>query len=792
MKTGKSKTMNYGAGIRENKNWILQESNFNRKDLKKIESLFCQGNGYLGQRAAMEEKYSTGNRGLYLAGTFDRFGEEEVTELPNFADFTNFQIVLDEEEFRMTEGKIILYSRELNLRDGTLTRHVYWESPNGIEAELMFERFVSMADRHALGFRIKIKPYNRNVTVRIASGIDGRVTNNGTQHFHEGGKYNPENRLMEYYTRTGESGIHVMQCFGHRLFLEEMEIRPFKRPVMERRYAGMKTEVDVPMGQTLVVDKICAVFTSRDMEAAEGEKIWETSERGRKIALRYVESGYDFLKKRNHKEWKQYWNKTDILIRSRNDYDQLAVRFALYHLNIMADRQDDRAGIGAKGLSGEGHEGHSFWDTEMFLIPFYLLTDPEEARKLLIYRGKSLPGARDKAYRNGYKGAMFPWESAGLTDGEVTPERGEADPMTGEERLILTGKKELHISADISYAVWHYYMATGDKKFMREWGEEIILATAVFWADRVEWDGSTCHIRDIIGPDEYKEKVDDNTYTNYMVKKNLELAVQIADTLEQEDPEYMDLLNNRWEIREMLPQIRKAAGAVWLPERNEDGIIPQFAGYAKLKYMDIGKYKQMGKNGAKALLEDYTVNDLRNYQVHKQADLVLLLWLFPELVTEENRQELLERNYEFYEKRTIHEAPHSYATHAQLAASLNRTEEAYELFHRCCDVDLGRGGDETLSGIHAAGMGGIWQCVVQGFCGIRIQDRGLHIQPHLPEEWEQVEFRISFGGNTLDVSVTHHSVEIINKTQRPIPIVFDGKEELLDGMQRLNLQKGQP
>lgn len=792
MGTDNSGMINYGAGTREDKNWILQESKFNRKDLKKIESIFCQGNGYLGQRAALEEKYSTENKGLYLAGTFDRFGEEEVTELPNFADFTNFRIFFNDEEFRMVQGKIILYSRELNLKDGTLTRHVYWESPNGIEAELTFERFVSMADRHALGFRVEIKPYNRNVTVRIASGIDGRVTNNGTQHFHEGGKYNPENRLMEYYTRTGESGIHVMQCFGHRLFLEGAEIRPFKRPVMERRYAGMKTEVDVSIGQTLVIDKICAVFTSRDIEASEGEILWKTSERGRKIALGYVESGYDILKKRNQKEWKQYWNKTDILIRGRHDYDQLAVRFALYHLNIMADRQDDRVGIGAKGLSGDGHEGHSFWDTEMFLGTFYLLTDPEEARKLLVYRGKSLPGAKDKAYRNGYKGAMFPWESAGLTDGEVTPVRGEADPMTGEERLILTGKKELHISADISYAVWRYYMTTGDKKFMREWGDEIILATAVFWADRVEWDGDTCHIRDIIGPDEYKERVDDNTYTNYMVKKNLEMAVRIADVLEKEDPEYMELLNNRWEIREMLPQIRKAAGAIWLPDRDEEGIIPQFAGYAKLKYMDISKYKQMGKNGAKALLEDYTVNDLRNYQVHKEADLVLLLLLFPELVTADVDLKLLECNYEYYEKRTIHEAPHSYATHAQLAASLNRTEEAYELFHRCCDVDLGRGEDETLSGIHAASMGGIWQCVVQGFCGIRIQDRKLHIQPHLPEEWEQVNFRISFGESTLDICVTHQGAEISNKTQRPIPIVFYGKEELLDGMQRLSLQKGQP
>ena len=784
-----SGNIRYDAGTRGDKNWVLQESAFDRSKLSKIESAFCQGNGYLGQRAALQEKYTVDNKGLYLSGLFDRFGEEEVTEIPNLADFTNLRIWLDNEEFRMVQGKCILYSRQMNLKDGVMDRHVYWESPEGLEVELEFERFVSLEDKHALCFRTTIRPFNRSMTVRIQSGIDGRVTNSGTQHFHEAGQNHSDSRIMEYCTMTGESRVHVAQYMGHRLYLNGKEFKAVKVPVMGRRYAGMETTVEIPQGNILIIDKICSVFTSRDPEAAENEKLWKTTERGRQEAVRYVERGYDVLLGRSRKAWKSYWNKNDVIIRGKSDFDQLAVRFALYHLNIMANREDDRVSIGAKGLSGDGHEGHYFWDSEMFLVPFYLLTDPTEARRLLTYRGKSLPGAKQKAYRNGYRGAMFPWESAGLADGEVTSERGYADPVTGEERPMLTGKKELHISADVSYAVWYYYQVTGDRQFMREWGAEIILATAVFWADRVEWDGDVCHIRDIIGPDEYKERVDDNTYTNYMVRHNLGLALKIADVVQKNAPEYLKQLNYRWEIQDMLPQIRRAYEGLWLPDLSGEGIIPQFDGYHRLDYMDIESFKQMGLRGAAGLLKKYTINDLKHFQVHKQADLVMLLWLFPELFPADHRREALEANYDFYEKRTIHDAPYSFATHALVAASLGRTEEAYDLFGQCCRVDMGSDGQPPMEGIHAAVMAGIWQCVVQGFCGVRIQEGNLVIDPHLPPAWDEVRCHIHYQGSVLDLRVSKEGVEISNRSQREVPLCFAGRQITLGAREQRYLER---
>lgn len=593
-----------------------------------------------------------------------------------------------------------------------------------MEAEFFFERFVSLADKHVIAARVRILPYHRNVKVKIISGINGRMTNSGTQHFHEVETRMHKEKMMEYHTVTGESKIHVLQYSGHRFALNGSPIHPKKTPLIGQRYAAIKTEAEVPAGESFVVDKICTVFTDRD-PGAEGEKAWDTCSRGRKKTREYLDAGYDVLKKRSQKEWKTFWNRNDILIRGENDYDQLAIRFALYHLNI-------------------------------------------------------------KAYRNGYKGAMYPWEAARPEYGETTPERGMADPQTGERTSIYTGKKELHISADISHAVWKYYQATGDEEFMKQWGDEIILATAVFWADRVEWDedGRVCHIRDVIGPDEYKQRLTDNTYTNYMARNNLRLAVQIAERLEKEDPEYLEELNNRWEICEMLPKIRRAAEGIYLPPVGKDGILPQFAGYGKLQEMDLSYYKSFGKNAAAEIRKEHTVLELESLRVHKQADLVLLLQLFPELPEEAGgtqRRQVREKNYEFYEKHTLHEASYSFATHSLMAASLGRIQEAYALFCQCCDVDLSSDGENAPAGIYAACMGGIWQCVVEGFCGVRIEEDALRIDPCLPETWESVKFRICYRKSTLDIKVTKNALTVNNRSSHPVPLSFRGEEVCLDG-----------
>lgn len=763
--------MNYNSGTAGKKNWIIKEQIFDREKLGKCEAIFCQGNGYIGQRAALEEKYTAECRDLFVTGTFDCFDEGEVTELPNLADFTNLKIELDGEIFSMDAGRLLSYGRKLDLETGVVIRSVLWESPSGLQAEITFERIVSLAEEHVIAFHTVIRPLNRDIRVRISSGIDGTKTNTGTQHFKEGTKRIYNANLMEYTAETVQSGVFTVQYAGHRIYRGGEEIHPYFLPVIDRRYLGIRTEAEVAKGEELVVEKICCVYTSRDKDATENETLQETEKRSHAAAEAYLKRGYTDLRGGNDAAWEEYWKKTDIRIDSDDDYDQLAIRFALYHLNIMIKRDDDRVGIGAKGMSGEGYKGHSFWDTEVFLLPFYLFTDPSAARTLLSYRGKSLTGARKKAKENGYKGAMFPWESAWLDDGEVTPEWGAADVVTGEPIPILTGKLEQHISADISYAVWEYYLATGDETFMKRYGYEIILATAVFWADRVEWEGESCHIRNVIGPDEYKEHVDDNAYTNYLVKYNLKLALKVAEKLKKQDTDLFTEIDSRWALEDNLEAIRRAEEGLYLPKADDNGIIPQYDGYEKLKYLDLTKYKESDVVGT--IYEDFNQEQIGEYQVHKQADTVLLLLLFPELVSTEER----ERNYEFYEKRTLHDSSLSKSSHALLAAKLGRHEEAYNFFRGCCDTDLGPVMTTSNAGIHSACMGGIWQCVVQGFGGVEIREGKLHIEPELPSGWKTLTFCIDYEGTALEVSASQENVEICNLGENAVTIICRNREE---------------
>ena len=777
-----SKTqINYYAGEGIRKNWIIKEQLFDRTKLGKCEAIFCQGNGYIGQRAALEEKYTAECRDLFVTGTFDRFGEEEVTELPNLADFTNFRIWVNGEEFRMDAGTLKEYERELDMYTGVLHRKVVWVSSGGTEIEFNFERIVSLAEEHVIGFRISLRPLNGNVQIRIASGIDGTMSNGGTQHFHEGDKRIYDESLMEYTSSTGESKVHVVQYAGHRMYMQGKEISPYLLPVIDRRYLGIRTDISVAANSELMVEKICCVYTSRDKEASINEKMWNTQERSVTLAKEYLARAYADIRLKSEEAWKEYWDNTDISIDTENEYDQLAIRFALYHLNIMIKRDDDRVGIGAKGLSGEGYKGHSFWDTEIFLFPFYLFTDPKAAKTLLSYRGKSLPGARKKAYENGYQGAMFPWESAWLDDGEVTPVLGAADVVTGEPAPINTGKLEQHISADISYAVWQYYRTTQDEEFMKRFGYEIILATAVFWSNRVEWEGDSCHLRDVIGPDEYKEHVDDNAYTNYLVKYNLDLALSVIEQLQKKEPALYQKLDEKWEVGANLENISRTAEKIYLPQAHENGIIPQYDRYEKLKYLDLTKYKESTVVGT--IYEDYNMEQICEYQVHKQADTVLLLLLFPELVSEENR----EKNYEFYEKRTLHDSSLSKSSHALLAAKLGRTREAYEFFRGCCDTDLGPVMTTSDAGIHSACMGGIWQCVVQGFGGVEVRKDGLHITPTLPKEWKSLEFQIIYQGSSLKIFVTQEGTKCQNKGNMVVKFFYGSQEKTVNPGETINM-----
>lgn len=754
--------MKYNSGTDELENWIVEESSFDSNFLGKCEAIFCQGNGYLGLRSALEEEYVGETRNLFVTGTFNQFYDNEVTELPNLPDFTKVILFINRKRFTLEKGKIHDYHRTLNLQTGEVIRKVEWESPDGEIIRFTFRRMVSMVNDHLIGARIEITPVSGEVELKIVSGIDGTVSNTGAQHLTEGNKRIYDNLYLEMFSETIQSHVWIASHTAHKFTVDEVEIRPNILPIISRRKIQISTQILLKRGQNLVLEKISTVHTTRDLKYVN-----DTDENAIKLlkfdskneAMDAYSKGYDILLYESQKAWNEIWNQQDISITSEHAFDQLAIRFAIYHLNIMVKKDDNRVGIGAKGLSGEGYKGHSFWDTEIFILPYYLMTQPKTARTLLEYRFKNLYGARIKAKENGFEGAMYPWESAWISDGEVTPLWGAADVVTGETTKILTGLIEQHISADIAFAVWQYYIVTRDEDFMNRYGYEIILETARFWNSRIEWksDKNRYEITNVIGPDEYKEHVDNNAYTNYLAHYNMQLALKLIGQLETEKKNVFERLDSYIGLRQLKSSMEERLPRFYLPQPDaENGIISQFDGYMHLKHIDLTKYKECSTVGS--IYNDYNMEQINEFQVSKQGDLVVLLYLLDDLFDAETKR----KNYFFYEERTLHDSSLSMSTHAVLANDLGMHEEAYKLYAGASTIDLGEEMKSSDAGIHSASMGGIWQSVVFGFGGLRIIGEHLRIDPSLPKEWSNLSFKVIWNQSPLQVTVTATEVTVVN------------------------------
>ena len=761
--------MNYRKGTGAETSWIIEETSFHEKYTGKCESIFTQGNGYLGLRNSLEERYVDTVRGMFITGTFNKASKEEVTELPNVSDIVNMEIELNGERFSMTEDNIKEYSRTLNLYTGETCRNVLWEGKNGNVVQLSFHRFVSYKNVHVIGAYVEIKPVNCDVKATVVSGINAQVTNHGAQHLTEFSKRAFEEKFLQMGMVTTESAVSIAVSTVHKVFQSGKYTEDAASKIIDdRRKIHAEIQLVIPQGETARVEKISTVHSSRDLEYVasgkepEGENVCRDGLNNLKEA---EEKGYETLLEESKKVWEKIWKKQDIQIDSKEDDAQIAVRFALYHLQIMVRREDNRVGIGAKALSGEGYKGHSFWDTETFIFPYFQMAEPETARTLLEFRYKGLYGARKKAIENGYKGAMYPWEAAWVSDGEVTPYVIGVNVHTGEPMICLTGVIEQHITSDIIFALWQYYAATDDQDFMDRYGYEMTIETARFWNSRLEWieENNRYEIRDVIGPDEYKEHVDNNAYTNYMAHENMRLAAQVIACIRDEKKDIYGKMQKLMQeegtsLEQLEEELKDKMKKLYLPQPDEKtGIIPQFDGYFDLKEIDLSVYKNASVVGT--VFHDYSGEDVQGMQAGKQADIVELLYQMEDITTPDNKA----KNYVYYEARTLHDSSLSKAIHSITACDLGMEKEAYDMFMSAALTDLGQEMKSSDAGIHSANMGGVWQDVVMGFGGIRIRDGHLRIAPNCPKQWEKFTYPLYWKGNELHITVCKDGVEVINE-----------------------------
>lgn len=720
--------------------WEIIYDQFTPETLNHLETVTMVGNGYLGTRGSFAEGYPGANRATFVHGVFDD-APIVFTELANTPDWTALTIKFDAQVFSLTEGKLHSFVTKLDLRYGILTRQIDWESPDNQRILITFERFACLHNVHLLMQRLQITSRNFSGTVEIQAPINGYALNEQLMHWQHAANnhYNDANQLV-IKTIATDINLTVTQDFHYQGTLLQKAI--WDAPMQPTAVFSF----DLTKGESVIFEKRTALFTSRDTE--------NPSKAGFNLLDKFTDTRWEQIREQHDDAWNHLWSTSDVKIDSDDDA-QIMVRFCLYQLLIAGPKHDDQVNIGAKTLSGYGYRGHVFWDTEIFMLPFFSFTQPEIAKNLLSYRYHRLPGARKKAKENGYDGAQFPWESAD-TGEEVTPKWVHAwvdteDGKSMELVRIWTGDIQIHITADIAYAIMQYWKITGDDEFMLYRGAQVILETAKFWASRLEWSHSKgkYELTDVIGPDENHDHVDNNAFTNRIVAWHLQTAQEIVQWLAlHTDKQAAELLLTSGITQEVIQQWKQKAALVYFPQLTPEGIIEQFEGFFDLDYVDFSQYADR----TKSMQEIFGIEGTQKVMALKQADVVMLLYL----LRDQFDLKTIEANYDYYTMRTDHEYGSSLgpAMHAIVAAMIGRREEAYQHFLRAAKADLYDVRGNIKDGIHAASLGGVWQAVVFGFAGLRIDEEGWSAHPALPGEWRSVEFSFFYNGELQRVRVT--------------------------------------
>jgi trehalose/maltose hydrolase-like predicted phosphorylase len=524
-------------------------------------------------------------------------------------------------------------------------------------------------------------------------------------------------------------------------------------------YADERWSWDAGLGETVRLDRVVAVYTSRDVA--------DPADTARTHVETVQKRGLPALAKGHVDAWRHRWDAAEVQIVG-DEAAQRALRFAVYHLVAAANPDDEHASIGARSLTGHAYRGHVFWDTEIYALPFYILTDPPAARALLMYRYHTLGAARRKAKRHGYQGALYAWESA--DSGEETTPRTAVGP-DGRMVSVLTGEQEHHISADIAYAVWQYWRATADNAFMVDAGADILVETARFWASRarMEADGHA-HIRAVIGPDEYHETVDDNAYTNVMTRWNLERAADAVAILKREQPADWSRLSARLALTEDEPAAwRRIAAALVTGFHPATGLFEQFEGYFGLEDVNVIEHRSCAMPIDVCLGRER----IRQSKAIKQADVVALC----ALLWDEWPATIHRANFNYYEPRTAHGSSLSPALHALVAARLGYGALARSYVRQAGEIDLANNMGNAAGGVHIAALGGLWQAAVFGVAGVRLREDGIGLGPHLLPGWTEMRCSLQWRGRLLRLTLTADPARIeveVNGSGELTVAIIDG------------------
>lgn len=725
------------------KEWQIIESEFNPELLAQSETIFATGNGYIGMRGNFEEGTPCFFNGTYLNGFYEStsinypesaygFAQEFQTML-NVTDGKTIRLLVNQEQFNLNSGTLLNYRRVLDMRQGLLLREIEWRSTSGVELLITIKRFVSLNNKHLALFSYSVKLLNRAAGLQFCSLLDGSVKSHAA-----GGDPRVGSKLKEKSLtlqkiiqeenfnalshKTENSNLSLVCGMGHNLVCRNSGVT---KTSVNAEQLEVRFTLNAERGETARLTKYLVYYTSADYPAEDLPAL------SRNAVLKARERDFDSLLAEQHHCLDKFWQESDIMVQGEAELQQ-NIRFNIFQL-LQSAGKDGRTNIPAKGLTGEGYSGHYFWDAEIYVIPFFIYTNPEIARRLLEYRFYILDKARWRARKLGHKGALYPWRT-----------------INGEEASAYypAGTAQYHINADISYTIKKYLEATGDTEFLLSRGAEIIFETARFWVDLGDYipskDNSFC-LNCVTGPDEYTALVNNNTYTNLMAGSNLEYAVEIAARLREDQPEAFGRIAEKINLTDSeIAEWQKAARAMFIPFDAKLGIHPQDDSFLAKPFWNF----EHGK-GKYPLLLYYHPLVIYRHQVLKQPDVVLTDFLLGDRTGTAQKK----RNFDYYDPLTTGDSSLAPSIQSIIASELGYSDLAYGYFLKTLRMDLYDIYGNVQDGIHMAAMAGTWLSIVYGFAGMRTCEGKISFSPNLPAGWPCLQFSLHFQNCLLQVKI---------------------------------------
>ena len=745
--------------------WKITENGYDTEYSRVGESIFSLGNENIGVRGCFDEGGSVPSlRGAYINGVYElvdidrsyRGIVDKVHFMIPAADWLDTSITLDGEKLDLGSVKYRDFVRELDLRTGMLKRSFIWQNEGGKEIRLCFERFLDMVNRERAYQRITFEALNFSGDIAVESGLSFNVIHEGrkTCFWNETG-YASEGGCMAIQAQTTRSGQEVYA--GAALNLPAGTVA-----VHGERSVRLRANISLSEGKPYSLEKkVIIVF-----DGSKGDTLFE---RGEKALKESRKVSFEAAAAAQEEYWQKYWAVSDIVIEpAGNDpetaaivaAEQQGIRYCSFQLAQTYNGGSMKHNIGAKGLTGEAYNGHAFWDTEACCLPFYLFTNPQAAKDLLLFRYNTLPMAKNRAKMLDCAGACYPIAT-----------------LNGDEACNLWQHASLQLqpSTAVAYGIWHYVKITEDREFLYRYGAEMLIEISRFLTSRVALGNKTGKygFYGVMGPDEFHLMVNNNAYTNYMGKRTLLYTAETVNELKDADRAAYGILKQKTGFTEEEVLIwREIAGNMYIPQC-EDGLIEQHDGFLDLPHTDIDAIPVTDF----PLYDHWSYDRIYRTDMIKQPDVLMMLYLYNSSFS----KEIKEVNYRFYEAHTIHESSLSPAIHSILAAELGKMDEAMDFFGFATRLDLDDYNRNTREGLHITSIAMAWANIVYGFAGLRSDGDILSFAPHMPGRWKKLSFSITYRGRVIGVRMEKDKTFFSLSEGEPLSVRIYDSERTLTG-----------